>query len=151
MNFDAPRFLLPMAFSLLLAACGGEAEAPAPKPARPALTVTLAAPQQLDWAQQLAANGTVHAWQEAVIGAEIANYRIGEVLVQVGERVRGTYLSRPFEGQVLSVEMLGDGRHFKITVKFDRPVNVSKFDSMVIERQRVTAANQHIAHLRRTA
>ncbi len=94
MNFDAPRFLLPMAFSLLLAACGGEAEAPAPKPARPALTVTLAAPQQLDWAQQLAANGTVHAWQEAVIGAEIANYRIGEVLVQVGERVR--------KGQVLA-------------------------------------------------
>ena len=61
------------------------------------------------------------------------------VPAQVGERVRGTYLSRPFEGQALSVEMLGDGRHFKITVKFDRPVNVSKFDSMVIERQRVTA------------
>ena len=61
------------------------------------------------------------------------------VPAQVGERVKGTYLSRPFEGQVLSVEMLGDGRHFKITVKFDRPVNVSKFDSMVIERQRVTA------------
>jgi len=48
--------------------------------------------------------------------------------------------------------MLGDGRHFKITVKFDRPVNVSKFDSMVIERQRVTATlDVHGVSLSRTS
>lgn len=59
--------------------------------------------------------------------------------VQVGQRVTGTYLSRPFEGMVLGVQLLPDMQHYKVTVRFDRPVNVSKFDSMVIERHRVVA------------
>lgn len=70
-----------------------EPEAPA-KSVRPALTVNLVAPQREDWPQVLAANGNVVAWQEAVIGAEVANYRIAEVLVQVGDSVK--------KGQVLA-------------------------------------------------
>jgi RND family efflux transporter MFP subunit len=62
--------------------------------ARPALTVSLTAPQTLDWPLVLPANGNVVAWQEAVIGAEIANYRIAEVRVQVGDVVK--------KGQVLA-------------------------------------------------
>lgn len=62
--------------------------------ARPALTVSLISPETQDWPQSLAANGNVVAWQEAVIGAEIANYRITEVLAQVGDRVK--------KGQVLA-------------------------------------------------
>ncbi len=57
--------------------------------------------------------------------------------VQVGQRVKGTYLGRPFAGLVLGMQLLPDMRHYEVTVKFDRPVDVSKFDSMVIERQRV--------------
>uniref|UniRef100_Q47IW6 Secretion protein HlyD n=1 Tax=Dechloromonas aromatica (strain RCB) TaxID=159087 RepID=Q47IW6_DECAR len=63
----------------------------APKSAaavRPALTVRLTSPQTLDWPLVLPATGNVVAWQEAVIGAEIANYRITEVRVQVGDSVR---------------------------------------------------------------
>jgi len=60
-----------------------------------ALTVSLVAPQTVDWAQVLPANGNVVAWQEAVIGPEISNYRITEVLVQVGDQVRkGQALAR---------------------------------------------------------
>ncbi|HZY68056.1 MAG TPA: glyoxalase superfamily protein [Devosia sp.] len=59
--------------------------------------------------------------------------------VQVGQRVRGTYLGRPFAGLVLGMQLLADMRHYEVTVKFDKPVNVSKFASMVIERQRVKA------------
>ena len=59
--------------------------------------------------------------------------------VQVGQRVKGSYLGRPFAGLVLGMQLLPDMRHYEVTVKFDRPVNVSKFDSMVIERQRVKA------------
>ncbi len=74
-------------------------EAPAPAAAakattRPALSVTLGSPQQEDWPQTLAANGSVVAWQEAVIGPEVANDRISEVRVQVGETVK--------KGQVLA-------------------------------------------------
>lgn len=61
---------------------------------RPALTVSLTTPQQLEWPMVLPANGNVVAWQEAVIGAEIANYRITEVRVQVGDKVK--------KGQVLA-------------------------------------------------
>jgi RND family efflux transporter MFP subunit len=61
---------------------------------RPALTVSLITPQTQDWPLVLPANGNVVAWQEAVIGAEIANYRITEVRVQVGDVIR--------KGQVLA-------------------------------------------------
>lgn len=71
------------------------AEAAKAAAARPALTVTLATPQKLDWPLVLPANGNVVAWQEAVIGAEIANYRITEVRVQVGDMVKkGQILAR---------------------------------------------------------
>ncbi|MBS1142090.1 MAG: Secretion protein HlyD [Proteobacteria bacterium] len=61
---------------------------------RPALTVRLTAPQTESWPLVLPANGNVVAWQEAVIGPEIANYRITEVRVQVGDLVK--------KGQVLA-------------------------------------------------
>jgi len=54
---------------------------------RPALTVSLTAPQTADWPRTLTANGNVAAWQEAVIGAEISNYRLNSVLVNVGDKV----------------------------------------------------------------
>jgi len=66
----------------------------APTASRPALTVRLTAPQTASWPLVLPANGNVVAWQEAVIGAEIANYRISEVRVQVGDLVK--------KGQVLA-------------------------------------------------
>jgi multidrug efflux pump subunit AcrA (membrane-fusion protein) len=61
---------------------------------RPALTVSLTTPQPLDWPQVLPANGNVMAWQEAVIGPEIANYRITEVRVQVGDVVKKGQVDR---------------------------------------------------------
>ena len=59
--------------------------------------------------------------------------------VQVGQRVKGTYLSRPFAGIVVGMQLLADMQHYEVTVKFDHPVNVSKFASMVHNRQRVRA------------
>ena len=59
--------------------------------------------------------------------------------VQVGQRVKGTYLSRPFTGLVVGMRLLADMQHYEVTIRFDHPVNVSKFASMVHNRQRVTA------------
>jgi hypothetical protein len=59
--------------------------------------------------------------------------------VQVGQRARGTYLGRPFEGLVMGVKLLSNMQHYEVTVKFDAPVNVSRSSLMVIHRQRVTA------------
>ena len=74
---------------------GAPEQAESPKAtAKPALTVSLTSPQLKDWPKVLPANGNVVAWQEAVIGPEISNYRITEVLVQVGDQVK--------KGQVLA-------------------------------------------------
>jgi RND family efflux transporter MFP subunit len=71
------------------------ADAAAKSTARPALVVTTIVPEQTEWPQVLTANGSVAAWQEAVIGAEISNYRLAEVLVNVGDRVaKGQLLAR---------------------------------------------------------
>ncbi len=62
---------------------------------RPALTVTLTTPQSSDWPRRLSAQGSIAAWQEAVIGAELAGLRVTEVLVNVGDHVtKGQELAR---------------------------------------------------------
>lgn len=74
---------------------GSKPAAPNKAAAKPALTVSLTTPQPLDWPQVLPANGSVVAWQEAVIGPEISNYRITEVRAQVGDTVqKGQILAR---------------------------------------------------------
>ena len=91
------RSFVPLLFFAMLAACGEEArnkdlQATVTKPA---LTVTTTAPQVLDWPQTLKASGNVAAWQEAVIGPEISNYRITEIHANVGDMVkRGQVLAR---------------------------------------------------------
>jgi RND family efflux transporter MFP subunit len=63
--------------------------------ARPALTVTTAAPHLLEWPRTLTANGNVMAWQEASIGAELQGLRLTEVLADVGDLVKkGQLLAR---------------------------------------------------------
>lgn len=63
--------------------------------ARAALTVSLTTPQRADWPRTLAANGDIAAWQEAIIGAEVSNYRLTEVNANVGDTVaKGQLLAR---------------------------------------------------------
>ncbi len=83
----------------------GKTGEPAPPPvaARPALSVSLVAPQRVDWPQTLTANGSVAAWQEALIAPEISGYRITQILVDVGERVsKGQVLARMADDVVAS-------------------------------------------------
>jgi hypothetical protein len=57
----------------------------------------------------------------------------------VGGRVKGTYLGNPFTGLLIGLHLLPDMQHYEVTVQFDKPVNVSKFTSMVHNRSRVRA------------
>ncbi len=62
---------------------------------RPALTVQLTQASSAEWEQTLSAHGSVTAWQEAIIGAEIAGLRLADVKVQVGDRIkRGQLLAQ---------------------------------------------------------
>ena len=58
---------------------------------------------------------------------------------QVGQRVKGSYLGNPFTGMLIGMQMLPDMQHYKVTVVFDQPVNVSKSKLFDIVRNRVTA------------
>ena len=61
---------------------------------KPSLTVSVTTPQASSWAQKISANGSLAAWQEAVIGAEANGLKITEVRVNVGDRVqRGDVLA----------------------------------------------------------
>lgn len=68
--------------------------AASPSANKPALTVLTTTLQPAQWTQSLSANGSVVAWQEAVIGAESSGVRIVEVRVSVGDTVK--------KGQILA-------------------------------------------------
>lgn len=76
------------------AADGKAADAAAAAPAKPALSVAIATPERVVLPTTVAATGNVAAWQEAVIGSEASGWRLAEVRVNVGDRVR--------RGQVLA-------------------------------------------------
>lgn len=60
--------------------------------------------------------------------------------VQVGQRVRGFYLGRPFVGMVIGMQLLADMQHYEVTVKLDQPVDVSRSELLgPILRQRIRA------------
>ena len=87
--------LLASLLALTLSACGDKPSSADAPPAKPALTVTVTTPLLRDWPQTLSASGNVAAWQEAVIGPEISNYRITEVRANVGDAVKkGDVLAR---------------------------------------------------------
>ncbi|SDX30521.1 hypothetical protein SAMN05444358_104224 [Ruegeria halocynthiae] len=58
--------------------------------------------------------------------------------LRVGDRVEGQYLGQPFSAEIRSMTMLGDGSHRRVTLHFDKPVDVVRFDSFSAFRQRVT-------------
>jgi HlyD family secretion protein len=76
-----------------------DANKPAAEP-KAALTVTLTQASAGTLPIALAANGSVQAWQEAVIGAEVSGLRVQELQVNVGDAVQ--------RGQVLAT-FVADG------------------------------------------
>lgn len=96
MNKTSVALWATLLLTVALAGCQDKAGSPDKTPAtKPALTVTAVAPQWLDWPLTIAASGNVAAWQEAIIGPELSNYRITEVRANVGDRVRkGDVLAR---------------------------------------------------------
>lgn len=58
------------------------------KAPKAAMSVTTTVPQQKQWPVQLAASGSIVAWQEAVIGAETGGLRITALYADVGARIK---------------------------------------------------------------
>ena len=148
------------AAALAGAAWFGRASGPAAPPAaapRPALSVTQALPQREDWAQTLAANGNVVAWQEAVIGAELDGYRVVEVRAEVGDVVRrGQLLARIDADSVASevaearaavAELTAAAGEAKANAQRARELQARGFYSSQLQAQYQTGEQTSVARL----
>lgn len=92
---------------VMLVGCNNEraTDAKPASAAKPALTVSLATPETLDWPRRLPANGDIAAWQESVISAEISNYRLTDVLVNVSDRVKKGQLLARISSDTVAAEL----------------------------------------------
>lgn len=94
----ARLFLVPgVCAALLLAACGeasdaqatsGDAAAGTDAATPVALTITTMPVESQELVRSVPATGSVHAWQEVIVSAEVGGYRVAAVLVDVGSRVQ---------------------------------------------------------------
>jgi RND family efflux transporter MFP subunit len=75
------------------------------KPARPALSVSVVRPEAAELAVQLAANGSVAAWQEAIIGAEINGLRLASIHADIGDRVKRGEVLAEFAAESVEAEL----------------------------------------------
>ncbi|MEY4906832.1 MAG: hypothetical protein RL260_550 [Pseudomonadota bacterium] len=89
-------------FALPARAADAPAASAAPKAA---LTVAVTTPQSGTLPQSLAANGSVSAWQDIVIGAETQGLRLVEVNVQIGDRVKKGQVLARLQSETLAAEL----------------------------------------------
>ncbi len=52
-----------------------------------ALTVSVVRPERVEWPEVVQASGSIAAWQEAIVGAEVSGLRLTELLVDIGDVV----------------------------------------------------------------
>jgi HlyD family secretion protein len=78
---------------------------PAAATAKPSLTVMVVQPQPANVAQTVAANGNIAAWQEASVGAEANGWRLAEVRVNVGDRVRRGDVLATFSPEIAEADL----------------------------------------------
>jgi len=76
-----------------------------PVPARPALTVTTTTPRQASLPITLAANGSVAAWQEAIVGSEANGLRLYAVRVEVGDVVKAGQVLATFASETVQADL----------------------------------------------
>jgi HlyD family secretion protein len=73
--------------------------------AYPALTVTLAKVQRVEFTEKVSANGNIAPWQEVVIGSELNDIRLNSVLVNVGDVVKKGQLLATFSAETIEAEL----------------------------------------------
>ncbi len=81
------------------------AATPASAPPRPALTVSLVSPVQAPLGLQVGATGSIAAWQEASVGAELGGVRLAQVKAGVGDVVRRGQVLAEFATETLAAEL----------------------------------------------
>lgn len=102
-TFGAAALCAAFAFATANRATAKEEKAPP----RPALSVTTARPATTSLSIDLTANGSIAAWQEAVIGSESNGLRLAEVRVNVGDVVKKGQVLAVFSDETVRAEIEG--------------------------------------------
>ena len=106
--------------------------------ARELRTSRQAAGERLGHGSALEAVAHAHGFRDWNTACAMLPERLASPL-QVGQRVRGTYLRQEFIGLVLGVRIRSDLAHYEVTLKFDQPVDVVTSELFSAYRQRVVA------------
>lgn len=59
--------------------------------------------------------------------------------VTLGDKVSGRYLGQPFQGQVVALAALNHDDQYRVTIRFEKPVDVVKFTGWSAMRRRVSS------------
>jgi HlyD family secretion protein len=120
MRQDEPLFLRPSVSPkvLMICICGAAAllagcergasptaGADAEKAVTASMTVTTIAVRSEDIVRTVPATGSIHPWQEVIVGAEVGGYRVAAVLVDVGTRVQKGQVLVRLSGDMLQAEL----------------------------------------------
>lgn len=73
--------------------------------AKAALTVDLVKPTRTSMNQNIAANGSILPWQEAIVGSEVNGLMLMQVLVNVGDSVKKGQLLAQFSASTISADI----------------------------------------------
>ena len=109
-RFTVNRLLAAVASGLCLvlfnvARAPAHASEPTTTAPKPALTVTVARPVRSNLPLRLSANGSVAAWQEASLGAELSGLRLQEVRVNVGDVVHRDQVLAVFASESVQADV----------------------------------------------
>jgi RND family efflux transporter MFP subunit len=94
-----------LSVAALFSSRSGAADDKKAVPAKAALTVTTVQPVQTSLALKLPANGSVFAWQEAIVGSEANGLRLVDVKVNVGDRVTKGQVLASFATEQVNAEV----------------------------------------------
>lgn len=100
--------IVAFAATTFLVGCGGPSNAPSVSGtvSRPVLTVEVTQPKEIELDKTVAASGSLFAWQEASVGAEVSGFRVVEIYANVGDYVKkGKVLAR-LSDDTVRTEML---------------------------------------------
>ena len=101
-----PRCVFAIALTLVMGACHRPgADDKTTSAAKPALSVTTTRPSQDSLPIRLSANGTIAAWQEAIIGSESSGLRLTEVRASVGDSVRAGQVLASFAPESVEADL----------------------------------------------
>ena len=94
------------------------------------MTVTATPLERVELTRTISMNGSVYAWQDVIIASEVGGYRVAEVFVDVGDRVRKgqrlvslstALLASRSRDQASDVEAARSGAHERAVVARARP------------------------------